>query len=454
MNLHKVNIYKLYSNIRTKNIIENIFLSFIYKLISMILSFILVPVTIDYLNSEQYGIWLTLLSILQWMTFFDIGLGNGLRNKLTESLSKNDYYKARQYISTAYFAISIIVIFIFIILFLLIPHLNWIRIFNTKTISNETLIKLVLIVISFFLFNFILSLYNQLYYAAQKASYSGIGQLLLNFFSLINILFLRFMNNNGIINMGVAYGIAMITSSILLTIIFFYNHKKLIPKIGFIKINKIKDIFNLGIKFFVIQVTALIIFTSNNMIITQMLGPSEVTPFNIVQKLFSIFIMIHTIIITPLWSAFTDAYIKNDIKWIKSILRNLNLLMIPIIILVMLLIVLSKSIINIWIGNSIIVPNYLIIFMGLFTIISIWNNIYSYFLNGINKLNVQVYTSIIASLINIPLSILFIKYFNLRSSGVVFASIISLSIFGILGPIQTYKILRDKEFANEQLSES
>ena len=187
---------------RDSNIKSNIIISFIFKFLGLGLSFFLVPLTIGYLNNEQYGIWMTLLSIISWVSFSDIGLGNGLRNKLTESLAKNELENSREYISTAYFAMSIIVFVLLVVLVGIVPFLNWQNIFNTRSISNGRLINLVIVILVFFLGNFILSLYNQLYYAKQQASMTGIGLLVINIISIVNVLILKKISNGNIIYLG------------------------------------------------------------------------------------------------------------------------------------------------------------------------------------------------------------------------------------------------------------
>ncbi|MBK5240998.1 oligosaccharide flippase family protein [Clostridium sp.] len=430
---------------RSKNVKTNISLSFIFKTISIGISYLLIPMTISYLNSEQYGVWMTLLAIISWMSFFDIGLGNGLRNKLTESLSKNDIKSAKEYVSTAYAAISAIVIFIFIVLMIIIPSLNWNKIFNTNTLNNSVFIELVIIVVCFFLFNFVLSLCNQLFHAVQESAFTGIGMLLMNLFSLINLLILKQISSGDLVYIGISYGLAMVTSSMILTTYFFIRHKNLLPELKLVRKNRVKDILGIGIRFFIIQIAVVVIFTTDNMIITQVLGPAEVTSYNIAKKLFSAVIVGHTIIVTPLWSAYTEAYLKGDIAWIKKLLKKLNLLMIPIVICVGILALLSDKILKVWIGDSIIFPKYLIGCMALYTLISVWNNIYSYFLNGAGFLNLSMYVSIIAAIANIPLSIYFSENMNLGNPGVILGTICCLLPGVILGPIQTIYVLNKKE---------
>ena len=69
---------------RTLNVIKNTFASGIMKVCTLLCSLLIVPITIDYMDNERYGIWMTLSSIIYWFAFMDIGLGNGMRNYMAE----------------------------------------------------------------------------------------------------------------------------------------------------------------------------------------------------------------------------------------------------------------------------------------------------------------------------------------------------------------------------------
>ena len=78
---------------RTRLVQKNIILSFLIKGLSIAIGLVFVPLTINYIDAERYGIWLTLSSIIIWFNFFDLGLGNGLRNKLVEAIVKQTAVK-------------------------------------------------------------------------------------------------------------------------------------------------------------------------------------------------------------------------------------------------------------------------------------------------------------------------------------------------------------------------
>src|SRR5665647_1530201 len=143
---------------RSKKAKRNIFFSILIQGISIAISLVLVPLTIHYVNPTQYGIWLTLSSIIAWFSFFDIGFGNGLRNKFAEALAKGEEELARIYVSTTY-AILCIIIGIVLILFLCInPFINWAKILNTTQEMAGELSILAGIVFIFFCLRFIFQL--------------------------------------------------------------------------------------------------------------------------------------------------------------------------------------------------------------------------------------------------------------------------------------------------------
>ena len=93
-------------NERNRMLRNNILFSGILKAIALLTSLIIVPITINYLDDEVYGIWLTISSMLFWINTFDIGLGNGMRNYLTKAVSTKNFEMGRVYVSTTFILFS------------------------------------------------------------------------------------------------------------------------------------------------------------------------------------------------------------------------------------------------------------------------------------------------------------------------------------------------------------
>src|SRR5204863_247756 len=143
---------------RSVNIKKNLLLSFLFKGMNIVIGLALVPLTIDFVSPTQYGIWLTLSSIFTWVSFFDIGLGNGLRNKFAEALAHNKPKLARIYVSTTYAVLSVIIGAALILFLFVNPFLNWNVILNAPDSPESELSKLALVVFTFFCLHFILQL--------------------------------------------------------------------------------------------------------------------------------------------------------------------------------------------------------------------------------------------------------------------------------------------------------
>ena len=126
-------------------------------------------------------------------------------------------------------------------------------------------------------------------------------------------------------------------------------------------------------KFFILQITGVVIFSTSNIIITQVLGPESVTPYQIAFKYFSVFTIVAGLISAPLWPAYTDAYARKDFFWIKKTLRKMNFLIIPYSAGVVVFYFLSKTIIPFWVGQNIYLEDSLILFLAIYSIQYIWN---------------------------------------------------------------------------------
>ncbi len=430
------------NNKRTKNVLRNIYVSIFLRGTSIFLNFILVPLTLSYLGNEFYGIWMVLLSIVSWLSIFDIGVGNGLRNKLTVALTLEDKRSAKNYISTAYIFIGIIGLILVLISYIIIHFCNWEIIFNIKEQYLGQLKIMMYIYMSALILNFIFNLINPILNAFQFSSLTNIGNILTSLF-FIFLLFFTSKAKNNIIIITTLYCVSLILSNILVNLVFFLKHKEYTPSISSFNRKNIHDLLSLGGSFFIIQIAVLFIFTIDNFLILQFLGPSFVSKYNVAFKLFSVFTIAYGILMAPLWSAYTEAYLRKDYKWIKKTLSLLNYSIIPLCVFILLLIKYNRILLNFWLpGNSELYPNLqLMSSLAIFVLISIWNNIYSFFLNGVHETTLQVKTAVIGIILNMPIAYIFVVKLELGLAGIVWAMCISLSIFSISGPLKSYQIL-------------
>ena len=310
---------------RTLKAKKNVAISFLLKGVSILIGFILIPMTINYVNPTQYGIWLTLSSVISWFSFFDVGLGNGLRNKLAQANALKDYTQARIYISTTYAILAIISSSVFVIFYCLNHFINWSWILNTTGFAGGDLNHLALIVFGLFCIQFVAQIINVILTALHEPARVSLMYVVGQVCVIIMISILT-RNTKGSLNYLVfVLGGIPVFVQILTSIIYFKtNYKHVSPSIKLINFKYGRELLSLGGVFFIIQIGALLLFQTDNILITQLFGPKSVTTFNVAYKLFSMIIMIFNIIITPSWSAFTDAATKGDMAWIRRALTKME----------------------------------------------------------------------------------------------------------------------------------
>ena len=378
---------------------KNIIAAFLIKGVSMVVGFLLVPLTIHYVNPTKYGIWLTISSFLGFFTFFDIGLGNGLRNRLAEALAENDLNLAKIYVSTTYAILSIIIVPIMVTFVLVNPFINWVMIFNTPVELKNELSILMLIVFVFFCVRFVLQLFTPILYAHQKPAISNASSLIANIVSLFIIYIITKTTEGSLILLGTTLSVVPVVILFAISCLFFNKkYKSISPSFSYIQFHYAKNLFNLGIQFFIMGIAGVIIFTSTNMIISQLYGPKEVTPYNIAYKYFSTISMIFTMALTPFWSAFTDAHHKNDFNWIRAVMKKLVAFWVLLSIIAIIMLVLSQTFYRIWIGQMVAIPFTLSLIVCVFFIASTFGNIFTSFLNGVGKIRLSLYSAIFEAL--------------------------------------------------------
>ena len=423
---------------------KHILISFFVKGASILINFLLVPITLAYVQKEQYGIWLTLSSVVAWISFFDIGLGHGLRNKLAEVLAHKDFEKAKIYVSSTYAIIASIFSVVLLLFFAISPFLDWNIILNTTTVAFEELRLVVIITFAFACINFVLKLLYSIFLADQRPALRGIVDLISNFLTIVIIFILTKTTSGSLYNLSLTLGLTPVIILALAHVFFFRgDYQAIRPSLRFVRKEHFRELTSLGVKFFVLGITALIIFSTDNMIILQVFGPGEVPAYNIAHKYFGLSTTFFTIISVPFWSAYTEAYVKKDIGWIVKTNKILKKIWAALVLLSLVMLIFSAPFYKLWVPE-IEIPFTLSLFMFIYVTIYVWGTIFVMFINGIGKVQLQLVVSIVGAIINIPLSYFFGKTCGMGSAGVILASTICIGYGPFFAPFQFKKIISGK----------
>lgn len=422
---------------------KNIIASFFIKGLSIAISLVIVPLTIDYINPSRYGIWITLSSVVGWFNFFDIGLSQGLRNKFAEAKAKGDDEIAQIYVSTTYAILAIIFAIVWLLFLISNSFLNWSHILNVSDNMRQEVSILAVIVFTYFCLQFVLKIINTLILADQQPAKASLNQVLGQVVSLIFIVILVKTTQGSLIKLGIAFCLSPIIVLLGANIYYFRGSlKRYKPTFAKIKFRYAKGLFNLGVVFFIIQIAGIVQYETANIIIAQNFGTADVTSFNIVYKYFGMLDMVFAVFLTPFWSASTEAYMKNDVQWIKNGMKKytrLNMLLIGVGIIML---VLSETIYSLWLGKGKVTIGYTLSFWGLiYFALTMFALKYVFFLNGINALRIQLWACIFSPIVYVGIAFLLIRYYHMGVYSLFIAAILANFNGYILSPLQYHMVI-------------
>ena len=421
---------------------QNIVGLFVLRGVSMAISLLLVPLTLAYLAPSRYGIWMTMSSILGWVMWLDVGLGNGLRNKFALALAHDDKELARSYVSTTYLFVGLISIALFLLFMIVFPLLSWTSILNAPPDMEVELSRLAAIVLLFFCIRLVAGLIGTILTADQQPAVSSLLEVLINGLSLIAVVLLTKTIPGSLFWLGVCVTAAMVIVPVIANVwLFRGKYRTFAPSLRFVRIEHARGLIHIGVQFFVLQITGLVLFTSANIIITQLFGPEEVTQYNIAFKYFGVPSLAFAVLLTPFWSAYTEAFARGDIAWIQMTFRRLKQMFALLSIGVVIMVLCADQAYALWIGHAVHIPFSLSAAMGAYVLIVAWSSIFSYFVNGTGKIRLQLIVAVLMSVFMIPLALVLAGTGGLHTTGIVLAICLVLLPGAVLWPIQTRKLL-------------
>lgn len=399
---------------RSQILINNIVASFIIKGWSLVVQMLLVPIALNCLTIYEYGLWLTISSVITWMDNFDIGLSNGLRNKLAEAIALDDVKMAKEYVTTAFVAMFLlgILLFVFLTTFVNTQNIHGMLNVNKTIVPNFRLIAtLMCITISL---TFSAKIMSSFFLALQKPAINNLMNSTASTLTLIGLWCLSFGKVKSFLSVCVIFTTMPLISYIAFGIYAFaFKYKSFQPNIKYFKPKVISPLVNLGVKFFLGQISGMLLMYTANIVISKALSPAEVASYQVAYKYFMMLAIFFTLVSTPMWSATTDAYNRNDLQWIRNTVRKIEYLILGIVMILLLMLVVSNSFYSIWTGGKIHVELNISIWTAIYTITLILSMCYSNVIYGIGKMNLTVATVFIMSLLFITTAYKTTKEFGL-----------------------------------------
>jgi O-antigen/teichoic acid export membrane protein len=404
------------------------FVSALTKGIALLTSLISVPLTVKYLGPERYGMWMTASSVIALLGFADLGMGNGLINAISESDGKDDHKAAQMYVSSAFFmllGISIVILFLFALVY---PYIPWAHVFNV--VSNQAISEagpaMAIFIVSLAIsMPFGVAQRVQMgYQEGFKAQLWGTVGSLLGFGGVLLVIYLKAGLPWLVLAMTGGPCFAMLLNWLE---VFCLSRIWLFPRITALNGVASRKILRVGMAFLILQVMAIIGFSSDNLVIAQVYGSSTVANYAIVYKLFTV-TMIAPYFVAPLWPAFGEALARRDYCWAKKTLNMaLRLTFTSCAVTAGPLLIYGNLILKYWVSSVSTASTCLLAGFVVFVFLSGYIGVMSTYLNSGKLVAKQTIFFSVASLASLGLKILLAYKWQL--AGVIWATDICFSLF-------------------------
>lgn len=389
---------------RSSLLAKNVYASFVVKGWSAVVMLIMVPLTLHCLGVYRNGVWLTISSLLVWIDQMDIGLGNGLRNRLATYIAQGRNDEARKVVSSTMAMLVSIMLPVLSILLVLICYGNVFEFFNVDPQAIPELRTALLAAVTLVCMTFVLKFVGNVYMGMQLPAVSNLLITLGQTIALAVTALLYYSNQVTFTRIAIVNTAAPLLVY-LLAYPYTFCHKfpQLRPKWNMVNLRSSWELAGLGVKFFWLQIAGIIQFMTANILISKFFTPETVTPYQIAYRYMSLVIVAFTVVCMPFWNATTDAYERDDMEWIRRANQRMNWFTALIALALILITIVSPWVYDIWIGDECHVPFSMTVLMALYIFLLTLSMRYSYFLNGVGALRMQLYMTV-SAIVFIPLA--------------------------------------------------
>ena len=417
------------------------------RLLSAGLTLVSLPLAVRYLGAERYGVWATITSTVVWINLLDLGIASTLTNHISRAFALNDKTSAARYFTNALVltaGVSVVAGAVFVLVFQLI---NWIALFNVSaavrpqevTFTAAAAAALMLLGLPCNLAGKLLAGYQELHrnnFAMCAGAVASVLGLAMGIVLRVSMPVLFVMSA----------GCLTFASLATLLVTLIWAKPWLLPRPSLVDRLAIKELLSSGSPFFLIQMAGVVVFSSDNLVVSHYLGAAEVTPYSVTWRLVGLAGLLQSLIFPALWPAYAEAYARRDYGWIR---RTFSLTMKATVVLnlacAVVLMLFGRTLIRVWAGPAAVPTGYLLLAMGVWALISGFMSVESCLLAALNRTREQAVLSIIAAVVNIVLSIALVRHIG--SLGVIGGSILSYLLVLVVPQSMIVRSLFRRELA-------
>ncbi|MBW4561961.1 MAG: oligosaccharide flippase family protein [Mojavia pulchra JT2-VF2] len=403
----------------------------VVKGISIIAGLVTIPLTAKYLETEIFGLWLILSNLLNWISIADLGLANSLTNALAVADGKEDKKMAQEAVTNTFYLMLGIALLLLFVFLLTSPLIAWEQIFNVSSpMAKKDIGASISVCFILFVIRLPLSIPGRIYGAYQEGYYYQIWSVLGSVLSVIGLIGAIHIHANLPLLIASCFGTLLIGDIFSTIHLFGFRRKWLIPKLKYFNFRKSRWLLNTGLQFWIAQISAILIFQTDLLIVAHLFGTSAVASYGVTLKLFSIVIYISSSFIISLWPAYSEASTRGDFSWIiKTFKMSILFSFIWSVCISSLLVIFSPQILSLLVNKEAIPHNSLVLAMLFTTVLNCISQCVAMLVNGLGELKLQTIVAPVSAMSNIVLSIILGNLIGV--SGVAWSTGICILLFSL-----------------------
>jgi O-antigen/teichoic acid export membrane protein len=401
------------------------------RVLSSLLTLISLPLAVRYLGAERYGVWATVASVAIWVNLLDLGIANSLTNLISQAYARQDRTEAARALSNALAVTIGAVLLAAGILGFFLPHVNWIAVFNASPSLQPEVRATILVATILMLVGLPLNLAGKAFAGYQELDTYNKTLAIGAVGSVVGLAIGIWLHVSMPTLFLLSFGSITLVAAVTLLWLVLWHKPWLRPRFKLVNLHGALDLLSTGWSFLLIQAAALVVFSTDNIIVSHYLGASEVTPYSVTWRVVRLGAVLQVLAFPALWPAYAEAQERGDVAWIRKTYAIAMRTTIALnVVWAVFLLVFGRLGIRLWAGPDA-VPQYSLLFwMAVWSVIAGFTTAQSCLLGALNYTRVQAVASALAAIANLALSIVLVV--RMGSVGVILGTVISYVVVLVL----------------------
>ena len=407
----------------------NVGIALFGKVVGTLISLVKVPILINYLNPEGYGLFITITSVANWIQLGQLGMGSGLINALIKCDAEDDRASAQKYVNSLWLGLAIALLILSLLLFGSFPFTPWNKLFpiddSQLAIQVPQTVAFTLVTV---LFGILMTPLGSIYNAYQEQYKLNLWGNLQGIVGLGAVVLATQLQSN-MAGISLAIGLAtLLVNGANYFCLIKWDKPFLIFDIKSISVAAFRSLWSSSVSFFLIEISALLVFQTDRFLILQFSDSVEVTKYTLASTIYLSFYSVYFLFLQPLWPAFGEAINRGDIDWTRRVFNRINFLStIGMILLIVVVLMVGPYIIELWTGRSDVEPDKLLLaILGFYFLIRVFTDVHSIIMFSLDKQRELLWATFSHGFLNLVLGIVLGKEYGVH--GIASASLLSFAL--------------------------